>query len=130
MHQNTNEMDRDKRVDSTSNVNNDFNEPYNASNYVKDYNSNIGVSDKLKSSKALNVTVFYESLCIDCINLFSKQLFFTYNELKEHINLTLVPFGKAHVSIYIIIYVDIFLIINHLNGLLESSISFHYVLIF
>ncbi|EEB20533.1 hypothetical protein Phum_PHUM620270, partial [Pediculus humanus corporis] len=49
------------------------------------------------ANAVVNVTVFYESLCPDSIRFIKKQLHPTYSELKDYMNVELVPFGKARV---------------------------------
>lgn len=48
----------------------------------------------------VNVDVYYESLCSDSMRWFANQLVPSYKELKNSLNVTLVPFGKATVSNY------------------------------
>lgn len=48
----------------------------------------------------LKVSVYYESLCPDSINFLVKQFYPVYSTgLKEHLDVDLVPYGKAAVSI-------------------------------
>ncbi|VEN58291.1 unnamed protein product [Callosobruchus maculatus] len=48
-----------------------------------------------QAAEKLKVTVYYETLCLDCVIFFRKQLEPTYSELVEYIDLDLVPFGKG-----------------------------------
>jgi len=48
------------------------------------------------------VDVYYESLCSDSMRWIVNQLVPSYPELKRHIYVTLVPYGKATVSNFII----------------------------
>lgn len=44
------------------------------------------------------VTVYFESYCPDSVKFLTTQLFPAYaSPLKEHMNVTLVPYGKAKV---------------------------------
>lgn len=44
--------------------------------------------------------IYYESLCPDSIKFISEQLTPLYNEFRQHLDITFVPFGKSSVSIY------------------------------
>ncbi|KAJ8956510.1 hypothetical protein NQ318_019228 [Aromia moschata] len=46
---------------------------------------------------SLKVSLYYESLCPDCIRFVTKQLFPTYKDIGNDIKLDLIPFGKAKV---------------------------------
>lgn len=56
-----------------------------------------GVSGKVK------VTVYYEALCSDSRFFILKQLVPAYETIPEYVELDLVPYGKAQVSIRIVI---------------------------
>lgn len=56
---------------------------------------------RAKDNDILNVTVLYESLCPDSRSWIQNQLFKNYEELKDKIDLTLVPFGKSKVNFFI-----------------------------
>lgn len=43
--------------------------------------------------------VLYESLCPDSVGFMQRQLAPNYNDFKDVIDITLVPFGKSHVSL-------------------------------
>lgn len=43
--------------------------------------------------------VLYESLCPDSVRFMQQQLGPNYHDLQDYIDVTLVPFGKAHVCI-------------------------------
>ncbi|KAL0268723.1 UNVERIFIED_CONTAM: hypothetical protein PYX00_010549 [Menopon gallinae] len=43
----------------------------------------------------VNVTLYYESLCIDCVEFIKYQMWPTYQSLGDHLKLDFVPFGKA-----------------------------------
>lgn len=47
----------------------------------------------------MTVTVLYESLCPDSVNFLRDQFYPAYSTIKERINVELVPYGKATVSI-------------------------------
>ncbi|XP_077560574.1 gamma-interferon-inducible lysosomal thiol reductase-like [Haemaphysalis longicornis] len=49
--------------------------------------------------KNVNLTVYYEGLCPDCYDFMLHQLLPTYTKLEDHINLDLLPFGKAHMKV-------------------------------
>lgn len=47
----------------------------------------------------IQVTVYFESYCPDSVKFLTTQLFPAYDSpLKEHMNITLVPYGKAEVN--------------------------------
>lgn len=52
--------------------------------------------NEAKYQKVL-VTVYYEALCPDSRSFVIKQLEPTYQSLKEHITVEMVPYGKATV---------------------------------
>lgn len=43
------------------------------------------------------VTLYYESLCPDCHEFFTKQLKPSYDLFKEFVDIHFIPFGNAHV---------------------------------
>lgn len=45
----------------------------------------------------LNIEVYYESLCPDCQNFVTLQLYPTWKKLGKYFNPDLKPFGKAEV---------------------------------
>lgn len=51
-----------------------------------------------------NIDVYYESLCSDSMRWIVNQLVPSYPELKRHVYVTFVPYGKATVSIFIIAF--------------------------
>ena len=48
----------------------------------------------------LKVTIFYESECSDCVDLFRDQLLPNYESFARYIKLDFVPYGKATVSCF------------------------------
>lgn len=46
------------------------------------------------------ITVFYEALCPDSRSFFTKQLLPTFEKLPHLIQINLVPYGKAKVSVF------------------------------
>uniref|UniRef100_T1J742 Micro-fibrillar-associated protein 1 C-terminal domain-containing protein n=1 Tax=Strigamia maritima TaxID=126957 RepID=T1J742_STRMM len=51
--------------------------------------------DIVSSSKAVQIDVYYESLCPDSVKFITKQLWPAYQKLSSIISLQLVPYGKA-----------------------------------
>ncbi|XP_019886703.1 gamma-interferon-inducible lysosomal thiol reductase [Ooceraea biroi] len=43
----------------------------------------------------VNVDVYYEALCSDSMRFIANQIMPSYDELKQHLNITFVPYGKA-----------------------------------
>nr|CAI5854466.1 unnamed protein product [Callosobruchus analis] len=50
------------------------------------------------TAEGLPVSVYYETLCPDCIDFFRTQLKPTYDQLADYLDLDLIPFGKGIVS--------------------------------
>ncbi|XP_028047691.1 LOW QUALITY PROTEIN: uncharacterized protein LOC105834862 [Monomorium pharaonis] len=57
--------------------------------------SNAQLADGESEKNAVNVDVYYESLCGDSMRWIVNQLVPSYPQLKRHIQVTLVPYGKA-----------------------------------
>ncbi|KYN16388.1 Gamma-interferon-inducible lysosomal thiol reductase [Trachymyrmex cornetzi] len=57
--------------------------------------SNAQSADSESNKNVVNVDVYYESLCSDSRQWIVNQLVPSYPELKRHIHVTLVPYGKA-----------------------------------
>ncbi|KYN36176.1 Gamma-interferon-inducible lysosomal thiol reductase [Trachymyrmex septentrionalis] len=57
--------------------------------------SNAQSADSELNKNVVNVDVYYESLCSDSMRWIVNQLVPSYPELKRHIHVTLVPYGKA-----------------------------------
>ncbi|XP_055706550.1 GILT-like protein 3 [Phlebotomus papatasi] len=49
----------------------------------------------LVQSEKLQVSVYYEALCVDSVYFFTRQLIPTYNEYGDKMDLKLIPYGKA-----------------------------------
>ncbi|XP_054276857.1 GILT-like protein 1 [Macrosteles quadrilineatus] len=49
-----------------------------------------------KKNDSVNVTVLYESYCPGCANLFVHQIYKVWQELKNHMELDLVPYGNTN----------------------------------
>ena len=54
---------------------------------------------KLPTAPPVNFTVYIESLCPDCKDFIKKELWPVWNQVKGIMNLELVPYGNAEVSI-------------------------------
>lgn len=52
-------------------------------------------SDDTVAKTIINVDVYYESLCGDSMRWIKDQLLPNYASLREHLNITFVPYGKA-----------------------------------
>jgi interferon gamma-inducible protein 30 len=44
----------------------------------------------------VNFTLYYETLCPDCRQFMSSQLWPAYQSILDIVNITLVPYGNAH----------------------------------
>jgi len=69
----------------------------------------VETSGETKTS-VVNVDVYYESLCSDSMRLIANQIIPSYDELKQHLNITFIPYGKASVSNFDLGYSWIFII--------------------
>lgn len=47
------------------------------------------------SLDALPLTIYYEALCSDSVDFITKQLYPNYNDLKDHLTIEFIPYGKA-----------------------------------
>lgn len=55
-----------------------------------------GISANDKSDRTIvNVDVYYESLCGDSMRFITSQLVPSYPDLKQHLHVTFIPYGKA-----------------------------------
>ncbi|XP_065211094.1 GILT-like protein 1 [Planococcus citri] len=50
-----------------------------------------------QEAQKVNVSIFYESLCPDSVKFITAKFYPIYGYLRPHVNLHLVPFGKAEV---------------------------------
>ncbi|KYN50216.1 Gamma-interferon-inducible lysosomal thiol reductase [Cyphomyrmex costatus] len=57
--------------------------------------SNAQLADDESKIHVVNVDVYYESLCSDSMRWITRQLVPWYLEFRRHINVTLIPYGKA-----------------------------------
>jgi len=48
-----------------------------------------------RDASPVDITLYYESLCPDCRDFWTKQLFPTYQKVGSIMNITLVPYGNA-----------------------------------
>ena len=68
--------------------------------YSKSSESDIYDNSYLTGNvESVKVTVYYEALCSDSRNFILNQLVPTYEKLRQHIALDLIPYGKAQVGI-------------------------------
>jgi interferon gamma-inducible protein 30 len=61
------------------------------------FSSSLMKYSRADETQKLNVTIFYESLCPDSQSFIQNQLYKNYDELKDKISLTFIPFGKSKV---------------------------------
>ena len=47
-------------------------------------------------NELVNFTVYYETLCADCRQFITTQVWFAYQAVADIMNLTLIPYGNAH----------------------------------
>ncbi|EFN63065.1 Gamma-interferon-inducible lysosomal thiol reductase [Camponotus floridanus] len=57
--------------------------------------SNAQLVDDKSERTNVSVDVYYESLCSDSMRWIVNQLIPSYSELKNHLHITLIPYGKA-----------------------------------
>ncbi|XP_020279039.1 GILT-like protein 1 [Pseudomyrmex gracilis] len=55
----------------------------------------IKAQSAISDASPIKVDVYYESLCSDSMRFIVNQLVPSYRELKNHINVTMIPYGKA-----------------------------------
>ncbi|KAF7384664.1 hypothetical protein HZH68_014276 [Vespula germanica] len=53
------------------------------------------IEQKANPKEIIHITVYYETLCPDSRSFFVKHLLPTYMKLKENVEVTLIPYGKA-----------------------------------
>ena len=44
----------------------------------------------------VNFTIYYETLCADCRQFITTQVWFAYQTVADIMNLTFIPYGNAH----------------------------------
>lgn len=44
----------------------------------------------------VNFTIYYETLCADCRQFITTQVWFAYQAVADIMNLTFIPYGNAH----------------------------------
>lgn len=47
----------------------------------------------------ITVSIYYESLCLDCVHLFKNQIGPNLAKFQKYVNFDFVPFGNTEVSI-------------------------------
>ncbi|KAJ8985067.1 hypothetical protein NQ317_019750 [Molorchus minor] len=69
--------------------------------YLTEKTSSCPIASESRSQNGwqnVTITVFYESLCPDCIDFVTNQLFPTYKKIGNDLNVDLVPFGNAEMT--------------------------------
>nr|CAI5836583.1 unnamed protein product [Callosobruchus analis] len=59
------------------------------------HNRQVSGQDDGSTAERLPVSVYYETLCPDCIDFFRTQLKPTYDQLADYLDLDLIPFGNG-----------------------------------
>lgn len=65
----------------------------------------VSLNNKESQLQKVHVGVYYEALCPDSRSFIVKQLLPTYEKISENLKVDLIPYGKATVSIFAIIYI-------------------------
>lgn len=58
------------------------------------------IEKEANEKEIVRITVYYETLCPDSRSFFIYHLLPTYMKLKENVQVTLIPYGKATVKQY------------------------------
>lgn len=61
---------------------------------------------RINTSFQVDVDILYEALCPDSLNFIEHQLLPAWKDIKDYVNLNLVPFGKSTVGV-IFYYCDV-----------------------
>ena len=60
-------------------------------------NFDASLNNQVSAGGKVNFTVYYETLCPDCKEFISDQVFKAYQQVSSIMNLTMVPYGNAKV---------------------------------
>lgn len=61
-----------------------------------------------RESPKVKIDVYYETLCPDSIQFIRRQLYPTYQKIGEIMDISLIPYGKAEVSLKSFSFTKIF----------------------
>lgn len=74
--------------------------------------NNLEVQSFDMFQETVNVTLYTEALCPDCERFIIKQLFPGYLQLGDAVNVNVIPFGNARVSMFIKIFLIIYSLVT------------------